>query len=77
MNIALTPASSNRGGNSWDYCFLSRKARTNATVTVGFSSMKRETEPAADISSDLTGMRPNLAFVGEDSPRLFPEFFRA
>ena len=50
MNAALVPVSSNRSGNGWDYCFLSRKARTNATVAVRFSSMKRETEPAADIS---------------------------
>ena len=39
MNAALTPASLNRSGNSWDYCLLSSKARTNAMVAVGFSSM--------------------------------------
>jgi hypothetical protein len=39
MNTALVPVSSNRSSNSWNYCFLSRKARTNAMVAVGFSSM--------------------------------------
>jgi hypothetical protein len=40
MNAALTPASLNRSGNSWDYCLLSRKARTNAMVAVDLQGVE-------------------------------------
>ena len=51
MNTVLAPASLNRGGNSWDYCFLSRKARTNAMVAVGFSSCAMRFLRCGSISS--------------------------